>query len=196
MMPEISLNVLDVAENCVRADAGEVVIDITASLPDNTLTITITDDGHGMDEETLQRVTDPFYTTRTTRKVGLGVPFFKQAAEMTGGSFTIHSSTGENAGTTISAVFVLDHIDRMPLGDMPATMHTLITMHETIRWQYRFAILSHGEEDAISFALDTKEMKALLGDVPFTEPEVSTYLMEFLRDNTDEVLDSAGVSAL
>ena len=77
-----------------------------------------------------------------------------------------------------------------------AGMHTLITMHETIRWQYRFGIRCHGEEEAISFALDTKEMKALLGDVPFTEPEVSAYLREYLQDNTKEVMERAGIEGM
>ena len=185
MMPEISLNVLDVAENCVRAQASEVLVDVTADLESNTLTIVITDNGCGMDEETLNKVTDPFYTTRTTRKVGLGVSFFKQAAELTGGSFTITSRTGADSGTTVRAVFILDSIDRMPLGDMASTMHTLITMHEAIRFIYRFGVHATGRDaDETSFALDTQEFRELLGDVSFTEPEVSTYIMEFLKDNT------------
>ena len=173
-----------------------MVVEIEVSLPDNTLTITIADDGHGMEEAVLQQVTDPFYTTRTTRKVGLGIPFFKQASEMTGGSFKITSSTGENSGTRICAVFVLNHIDRMPLGDMPSTMHTLITMHEDVRWRYRFQVLGQRDTKAISFALDTGEMRALLGDISFTEPEVSAYLMEYLRENTKEVMEQAGIEGL
>lgn len=197
MMPEISLNVLDVAENCVRAQASEVLVDVTADLESNTLTIVITDNGCGMDEETLNKVTDPFYTTRTTRKVGLGVSFFKQAAELTGGSFTITSRTGTDSGTTVRAVFILDSIDRMPLGDMASTMHTLITMHEAIRFIYRFGVHATGRDaDETSFALDTQEFRELLGDVSFTEPEVSTYIMEFLKDNTAEVYENAGINTL
>ena len=197
MMPEISLNVLDVAENCVRAGAENVTIDIQSDIDGNTLTIVINDDGCGMDEETLEKVTDPFYTTRTTRKVGLGVSFFKQAAELTGGSFTITSRTGEDSGTTVRAVFVLDSIDRMPLGDMSSTMHTLITMHEDIRWVYRFEVHRKGHSaDEMSFALDTNEFRELLGDVSFTEPEVSTYILEYLKDNTAEVCLNAGISTL
>lgn len=197
MMPEISLNVLDVAENCVRADAKNVTIDVQCDPDGNTLTIVIADDGCGMDEETLNKVTDPFYTTRTTRKVGLGVSFFKQAAELTGGSFTITSRTGEDSGTTVKAVFVLDSIDRMPLGDMASTIHTLVTMHEAIRFLYRFRIHVRGRSaDKTSFALDTREFRKLLGDVSFTEPEVSTYIMEYLKENTAEVYEAAGISTL
>ena len=118
MMPEISLNVLDVAENSVRAKASHVLIDVSASTAEDRLTIVIEDDGCGMTEEQVNRVIDPFFTTRTTRRVGLGVPFYKMAAELSGGSFSIKSQPG--VGTTTTAVFVLSSVDRMPLGDMPA----------------------------------------------------------------------------
>ena len=116
MMTEISLNILDVAENSVKAGASLTEIAVTANFKANALTVTIRDNGCGMTPEQVNRVTDPFYTTRTTRKVGLGVPFFKEAAEQTGGSFCITSAPG--AGTTVTAVFVLNSIDRMPLGDI------------------------------------------------------------------------------
>ena len=127
MMTEISLNVLDVAENSTRAGAKLVTITVAADFNADRLTIIIEDDGCGMSEEQIERVTDPFFTSRTTRKVGLGVPFFKYAAESTGGSFTIESQVG--IGTTVTAVFVLSHIDRMPLGDISSTIHTLIVYH-------------------------------------------------------------------
>ncbi|MBQ9511761.1 MAG: ATP-binding protein [Lachnospiraceae bacterium] len=197
MMPEISLNVLDVAQNCVRAGATKVRIDVDINRAQNTLTISIADNGCGMDEDTLAKVTDPFYTTRTTRKVGLGVSFFKQAAELTGGSFAIDSKTGEGSGTTVTARFLLDSIDRMPLGDMPGTMHTLITMHERIRWQYHFSAYAEDKpKDDSSFLLDTKELKDVLGDVPFTEPEVSAYIMDSLKENSAEVLRNAGIESI
>ena len=120
MMPEISLNILDVAENSVRAEASLVEITVSVQPEEDTLTVVIRDDGCGMTKEQAARVQDPFFTTRTTRKVGLGVPFFKQAAESTGGSFRIDSEKGK--GTTVKAVFGLSHIDRMPLGEISAPL--------------------------------------------------------------------------
>jgi len=177
-MPEISLNVLDVAENSTKAGAGLVEITVDVSVPGNRLTIIIKDNGCGMSSETLSHVTDPFFTTRTTRKVGLGVPFFKEAAEDTGGSFDIRSE--KNVGTTVTAVFVLDNIDRMPLGDMCQTMHDLIVYHPDTDFLYTYRY-----NDA-SFTLDTREFREILDNVPFDTPEISNYIMDYLRENTKE----------
>ncbi len=179
MMPEISLNVLDVAENSTRAGASLVTITVEADTAADTLTIVIADDGCGMTSEQVSRVTDPFFTTRTTRKVGLGVPFFKMAAELSGGSFSIESQVGK--GTTVTAVFGLSNVDRMPLGDMTSTMHSLITMHEDTDFLYRYTY------DGDSFELSTAEMREILGDVSFREPEVSGYIREFLKENEADV---------
>ena len=135
MMPEISLNILDVAENSTMAKASLVEITVDADTASDRLTIVIKDNGCGMTEEQAAQVTDPFFTSRTTRKVGLGVPFFKYAAESTGGSFSIESRPGK--GTAVTAVFVLSHIDRMPLGDITSTIHTLIVYHpETVSYTH------------------------------------------------------------
>ena len=179
MMPEISLNVLDVTENSVSAGATRIGISVTVDSPADTLTIVISDNGCGMSEETVRRVIDPFYTTRKTRKVGLGVPFFKLAAELSGGRFEIDSKEGE--GTVGTAVCGRTNIDRMPLGDMPSTIHTLVTMHEAIDFCYTFR---YDEEE---FTLDTAEMREVLGGISFAEPEVSAYLREYLTENTAEV---------
>lgn len=179
MMPEISLNVLDVAENSVRAQASLIVIKAEADSAKDTLTIVISDNGCGMTKEQVEHVTDPFFTTRKTRRVGLGVPFFKLAAELSGGSFTIDSVPGE--GTDVTAVFGLSHVDRMPLGDMPSTIHTLITMHEEIDYLYTYRY----DED--SFTLSTAQMREILGDVSFQEPEISAYILDYLKENTIEV---------
>lgn len=178
-MPEISLNILDVAQNSVKAGAKLVRLDVNADFALNRLTVVIGDDGCGMTPEQVAAVTDPFFTTRTTRKVGLGVPFFKLAAESTGGSFSIESEPGR--GTVVTAVFVLDSIDRMPLGDMTGTVHTLITMNETMDFVYTFSV------DGESFTLDTREFRDILGPVSFTEPEVSGYIRDYLNENTEEV---------
>lgn len=179
MMTEISLNILDIAENAVKAGAALTKIDVTANFKANTLTVVIEDNGCGMTPEQVARVTDPFYTTRTTRKVGLGVPFFKEAAEQTGGSFCITSAPG--VGTTVTAVFVLNSIDRMPLGDICATLHTLITMHPERDFVFCYRVKER------AFTLDTRQFKEILEGVALNTPEVSAYLRDYLRENTAEV---------
>ncbi|MCR5685564.1 MAG: ATP-binding protein [Lachnospiraceae bacterium] len=182
MMPEISLNILDVAENCVKAKASLVELTVRADSGQNTLTVIIKDNGCGMSKEQVEAVTDPFFTTRTTRKVGLGVPFFKMAAESSGGSFGIESELG--VGTVVTAVFMLDSIDRMPLGDMVSTMHMLITMNEHMDFVYNYSV------DGREFTLDTRQFREVLGDVSFAEPEVSAYIRDFLKENTAEVTEN------
>ena len=169
------MNILDVAENSTRAGASFIRITVDIQPETDRLTVIITDDGCGMTSEQLERVTDPFYTSRTTRKVGLGVPFFKLAAESTGGSFRMESEPGK--GTTVTAVFALGHIDRMPLGDMTATIHTLIQGHPATDFLYVYRC---GNKE---FSLDTREMRAILGDVPLTAPEISSYLKDYLTEN-------------
>lgn len=175
MMTEISLNILDVAENSIRANSSLVEITVAADKKLDTLTVIISDNGCGMNKEQVENVEDPFFTTRTTRKVGLGIPFFKYSAESTGGSFLIDSKPGE--GTVVKAVYTLSHIDRMPLGDITATMHTLITFNTQTDFLYRYSV------DDKSFELDTREFKEVLGDVPFNNPEISTYIKEYLTEN-------------
>ncbi|MBO4288493.1 MAG: sensor histidine kinase [Lachnospiraceae bacterium] len=179
MMTEISLNILDVAENSTRAGASLVTILIDISSADDTLKVVIADDGCGMTPEQVAKVTDPFFTTRTTRKVGLGVPFFKMAAESSGGSFDIVSEV--NVGTTVTAIFGLTNIDRMPLGDITSTMHNLIVYHPESDFYYRYTV--NGE----SFTLDTREIREILGGVPFDVPEVSAYIREYLEENKQEI---------
>lgn len=179
MMTEISLNILDVAENSTRAKASLVEISVVADTKADKLYVTIKDDGCGMNEEQLARVEDPFFTTRKTRKVGLGIPFFKLAALSTGGDFRIVSEV--NVGTEVWAEFGLSHIDRMPLGDINSTIYTLVRYHpETdFRYAYRY--------DDREFVLDTREMKAILGDIPLDTPEVSRYVKEYLDENKMDV---------
>lgn len=179
MLPEISLNILDVAQNSVRAGAKLTEISVEIDTAADTLSVIIKDNGCGMTPEQVQRVADPFFTTRTTRKIGLGVPFFKMAAENTGGSFSIESEVGK--GTVVTAVFGLSHIDRMPLGDMTFTIHSLVTLNRDIDFVYRYSV------DGRSFALDTREFREILGGVPLNTPEVSAYIKEYLEENKAEV---------
>ena len=188
MMTEISLNVLDVAENSIRAEASLVEISIVADTKADTLTITIKDNGRGMTKEQLEQVEDPFFTTRTTRKVGLGIPFFKQAAELTGGHLTIESTIG--MGTVVTAVYGLTHIDRMPLGDITSTIHTLITFNPKTDFLYTYSL------DDRSFTLDTRQFKEILDGVSLDTPEVSSYIKEYLMENKKETEQASPLKEL
>ena len=179
MMTELSLHILDIAENSTRAGASLIQITVDVSLLADRIMITITDDGHGMNEEQLANVTDPFFTTRTTRKVGLGVPFFKQATECSGGSFSITSTVG--TGTTVTASFCYSHIDRIPLGDLNSTIYTLITMHPDCDFLYTYRV------NEASFVLDTRIFRELLDGIPFETPDVSAYIKAYLSENETEV---------
>lgn len=179
MMTEISLNILDVAQNSVRAEATLTEISVIADTKADTLKVTIKDNGCGMSEEQLQSVTDPFFTTRTTRKIGLGIPFFKMSAESTGGSFSIRSQQG--VGTVTEAVYIISSIDRMPLGDITGTIHSLVTLNPDIDFMYTYSV------DGRSFTMDTREFREILGDVSFAETEISNYINDYLTENKDEV---------
>ena len=178
-MQELSLNVLDIAQNSVRAKASLVTILIKKKTADHFLEISIADDGCGMTPEQVARVMDPFFTTRTTRKVGLGIPFFKLSAESTGGSFDIQSELGK--GTVTTARYHTDHIDMLPIGDMNATILSLISMNPQMDFVYRRSL------DNNSFTLDTRELKAVLEDVPLDSPEVIQFIKETLEEGETEL---------
>ena len=180
-MKELSLNILDISMNSVKAGAAEIRIDLRET--ENRLAITITDDGCGMKPDFLAAVTDPFTTTRTTRKVGLGIPLFKLAAEQTGGTFSIRSRDAESFpdshGTEISAEFDKTSIDFTPLGDVISTVTTLIQGAPDRRWRFTHT------RPAGDVSLDTDELKAVLGDVPLSEPEVVAWIAAYLTEQYD-----------
>lgn len=178
-MKEISLNILDIAENSVKA--GATLIEISLTQTGTILQIVIKDNGCGMSPETLKQVENPFYTTRTTRSVGLGIPFYKLAAEQTGGSVTIESvqesESSAQHGTTVTAVFYTDHIDFMPLGDMVSTVCTLIHGSPDIDFLYR-----HQTEQG-SIELDTRAVRQVLGeDLPLDCFEVMEWIRGYLEE--------------
>ncbi len=174
-MKELSLNVLDITENSVKAGATLTEISIIETA--DTLTMIIKDDGCGMTEEILRTVENPFYTTRTTRKVGLGIPLLKMAAEMTGGSVKIVSSTDiNNHGTTVTAVFYKNHLDFTPLGDIKETVVTLIQGHPDTDFLFVHQTLS-GE-----VKLDTRELRVVLEGVPLDTYEVIVWIKEYLNE--------------
>ena len=179
-MKEISLNILDIAENSVKAKA--TLTEILVSEEGDKLTLTIRDDGCGMDEQTVKSVIDPFYTTRKTRSVGLGIPLLKLACEQTGGDLTIESSTNEdNHGTTVRAIFFKNHIDFVPLGDVISSVTTLIQGHPDTDFLFRHNL------DGAEVSLDTREIRAVLEDVPLDTYEVICWIRSNLEEQYDEI---------
>ena len=178
-MTELSLNVLDVAQNSIRAKASLTEISVEIHTDKNSLVITIEDNGCGMDKETVRRAADPFFTTRTARKTGFGIPFFKMSAEITGGSFEIVSEKGK--GTKVTAYYVLGSVNRMPLGDMPSVIEALALCNTDMDFIYNYSV------DGEGFTFDTVRIKKILEGVPLNAPEVKKFIREFLRENTDEI---------
>lgn len=176
-MRELSLNILDIAQNSITANASLITIEVLENTAEQTLLIGIYDNGKGMSEEQVKSVIDPFFTTRTTRKVGMGIPLFKMAAEQTGGSLEIKSELG--VGTETRAIFKTDSVDFTPLGDVASTIQMLITMNTD-----RDFVYSH-KVDEKEFVCDTRELKAILGDVPLDTYEVSQWILEFIKENTE-----------
>lgn len=178
-MEELSLNILDIAQNSVAAGASLVEIRVmTESGPPSRTVIEIADDGNGMSEELLAQVTDPFVTTRSTRRLGLGLPFFKEAAEQTGGSFSIVSKLGE--GTRVTAVFDPNHIDMQPLGDLTGTLTSLILLNPGMDFTLNYGI------DQRVFFFSTREVREQLGpEVELNHPDVMTFLTEYLTEQME-----------
>lgn len=173
-MRELSLHLLDIVQNALEAGANRVEITVNEDSHRNRLTIAVEDNGRGMDAETLRRVTDPFFTTRKTRHVGLGIPLFKAAAQRCAGDLTIASQPGQ--GTKVVAEMQRDHIDRAPLGDVKSTLLSILLMASSadIRYEQRF--------DDRAFALDTKEVRDALDGVPLTHPQVRDWLEGFIDE--------------
>ena len=182
-MRELSLNVMDVAQNSVRAQATLVFITVEDSDKNDSLTITIEDNGCGMTEEQVAQVIDPFFTTRTTRKVGLGVPLFKMSAEQTGGSFSIESEVGR--GTKTQASYVKSHVDMTPLGDINSTVSILIRCNPDIDF-----VFTHSFDNG-SFTLDTRELREVLEGVSLDTPDVVEWIEQFLEEQTENICGGA-----
>ncbi|MGI6718759.1 MAG: ATP-binding protein [Bacteroidales bacterium] len=171
-MKELALNILDIANNSIRAKCTLLEIIIEESENNNILTIEIKDNGCGMSAETLKRVTDPFYSTRKTRHIGLGIPFLKLHAELAGGNFAIEST--ENVGTTVFASFLYNHPDRQPLGDVPDIILMLIASDPQVDYYYKYTT-DYGEVE-----FDTREVKKVLEDININDPEVIKILKDMM----------------
>jgi hypothetical protein len=182
-MLELSLHILDIVENSTRAGATAVYITIIEGISQDLLSIEIRDNGSGMSEDIVAKVLDPFYTTKTVRKVGLGLPMLAQAAERTEGNFILESKGGE--GTRVVAEFKFSHIDRQPLGDIISTLITLIAGNSNVDFIYR-----HEHNNRV-FILDTREVKKEIEGVPINHVEV----LHFLRQHIQEGLNEIGAEA-
>lgn len=188
-MRELALHILDIAENSISAGASTVQISVNENIQEDELWISIQDNGKGMDEELLASVMNPFVTSRTERKVGLGIPMLKQAAEASAGYLNINS--GQGLGTKITAKFQHSNIDRMPLGDLADSFLTLLFGTPEINW-----ILNYRVNDQ-EFQFDDTEVKEILQDIPLTDYRIIEFLTTSIRggiDKTYEIGTKQGVS--
>jgi anti-sigma regulatory factor (Ser/Thr protein kinase) len=189
-MRELSLHILDVLENALEAGATEVELGIEEDLSADRLTIAVRDNGRGMDAQTARRALDPFFTTRTTRHVGLGLPLFAAAAGRCAGGLTLESAPGQ--GTTVTATFRHSHLDRAPLGDLTGTLLAFLLSgrSEPLRLIY------HHRLDGRAFDLDTAALRAELGEIPLHHPAVREWLHDYIAAGEAElVLTQQGIAA-
>jgi hypothetical protein len=176
---ELSLHILDIAENSIRAGADLVRITVEEDTAVNKYVLQITDNGSGMSEEVRKKALDPFFTSKKVRRVGLGLPMLAEAAERTGGNFLLESSPGK--GTRVRAEFGLDHIDRQPLGKITGSLIALIIGNPQMDFLYEH------RKDGRTYLLDTKEVKEQLEDIPINHPEVLNLLRENVREGLTEI---------
>ncbi|SNX55137.1 ATP-binding protein [Thermoanaerobacterium sp. RBIITD] len=180
-MKELALYILDIAQNSINAGAKNIEIEMNIDHKKDLLSIVINDDGCGMDKDFLNKVFDPFTTTRKERRVGLGLPLFKELAEQCGGNVVIKSSKG--IGTCCTATFKLSSIDLVPLGDLPSTIISIIISDNSVDIVYTFKV------DGKSFKFDTKEIRKILKNVKITEISVLNWILEYLKDNMKKIME-------
>jgi hypothetical protein len=175
---ELSLHILDISENSVQACAKNIEVSVEENIATDRLRIIIKDDGKGMNADQIMLVTNPFFTSRTTRKVGLGIPFLKEAAEATNGYLRIESQEG--SGTTLIVEFQRSHIDRMPLGDLESTFMNLLVGYPKVHWIFRY------KKDNEEFLLDDQTIKKELAEIPLSDPIILAYLRGLITDGINE----------
>ena len=179
-MKEISMHILDIAMNSIKAKATMIEINVQESKINNYLKIIIKDNGVGMSDEMTKQVTNPFFTTRTTRKVGLGLPLLKESCERCNGNMTIHSQLGK--GTTVNCFFQRDNIDRAPLGNMGETILTIINSMKSCELIYTY------ETDRGTFVLSTLKIKKMLDGMDINDNSVLIWIKEFVNENVNSLL--------
>lgn len=174
-MRELALHILDLVQNAIEAGAGKVELEIVEDLGADTLTICVRDNGRGMDENQCKTVIDPFVTSRTTRRIGLGLPLIDMSTRQCDGFLNIDSVVGQ--GTVVKAVYRHSHIDRPPLGNMVETLKTLLIGNSSLDFHYGHRV------GANQFCMRTLELTETLGDVPLTQPDVLEWLNGYLAEN-------------
>jgi len=178
-MEDISLHILDIAENSIGADATLITISVSEDTVKDLFTVEIEDNGRGIPEDIRSKVLDPFYTTRTTRKVGLGLPLLAQAARETGGDISVRP--GSFSGTVITANFIKSHIDMKPLGDIAETLVVLIAGNPQVEFLFTYS------KDSNTFSLDTREIKKELDGVPINSSPVLTFLRNYIKTSLRDI---------
>lgn len=178
-MEELSLHILDIAQNAIEAGAGNINIIIDEDGPSDALTIRVIDDGRGIPEDILEHITDPFTTSRKTRRVGLGIPLFHEAATTAGGDLEVLSEPGK--GTEIKATFKISNIDRAPLGDMAETMALLIVCNPHVNFKYAH---TRGKD---RFACTTDSLAESLGGTPISSPSAVSVIRDIINEGLRHV---------
>ncbi len=178
-MRDISMHILDIIGNSVRAKASLIEVSVIERIKEDTLVLKVKDDGCGMDDKTIKNALDPFFTSRKTRKVGLGIPLLQQNAQMSDGELVLKSKLGE--GTTLIALFVRSHIDRPPLGDLPSAVSLMVSGNPTVEFVYTHVV------DEEKFVFDSREIKQILDGVEITTPGVVKFLKQMVEENLNEI---------
>lgn len=184
-MRELALHLLDIAENGVTAGASTIIITVEEDLLNDRLKLMVQDDGKGMDEQLLAHVTDPFVTSRTTRKVGLGIPLLKAAAEACQGHLHLTSVLGQ--GTRLEVEFQRSHVDRMPLGDLAGTWLVLLVSFPKIHWLFIYRARTQANAAVTEFSFDDAPIRQELGEVPLTEPAILAFIRKLLQEGVRSV---------
>lgn len=179
-MKDLATHILDIAENAVNAGSGNVWIHVLNAQKESKYGIVIQDDGSGMDEATLCRATDPYFTSRKTRKVGMGLPLFKQNAERTDGCCNLYSEPGK--GTKVEAVFNTHHLDCPPEGDLADIFVFLLFSHPSIDFTMEYRT-DNGE-----YKISSKEIREVLGETPISHSEIRNYLHEMIGENVKDLI--------
>ncbi|MFY9116632.1 MAG: ATP-binding protein [Bacteroidales bacterium] len=178
-MNDLALHLLDIVQNSLSAGASLISIRLEEHVTENLLKMIVEDNGRGMTQEQVQKLSDPFFTSRTTRRVGLGVPLLRQAAEQAGGSLEVESESGK--GTRLSVVFQYDHLDRPPLGDIPNAVVLMISANPQVDFEYTYSY------NGKTYEIDTFQLKEVLGDTPLSDLHIMGMIEEMIKTNQSDL---------
>jgi len=181
-MNDLSMHILDIIQNSLSAGASVIELDVCEDVKNNLLAIAIKDNGKGMTPEQVAQVTDPFFTSRTTRKVGMGLPLYRQTAEQSGGALKVESETG--VGTTVAATFVYDHIDRPPTGDLANAVVLMMSANPDHLFKFTY------KYNDKSYSIDTREINEALDGMPIHDVQVINMIQQIIEDNMAALRES------